>query len=242
MKKKLTLLFALLCVSVMGWAIAEDTYIGTTDPTYANQFKWYSVPGQTAPQEVVNIQPGTNGIALYVNVGTDLFDGVNYNGVAVATADLEDYYAKSGAGAWFYLSQFTTKCTTIEVTNSGTVIRAFRVQNDNEIGDACGTGGGDPTPDPDPEDIDWNSVSFVPGSTQYKVGALSASDLPNDVVNIQQPGWAGANQRLVPGQRSEHVRASRQAGLYLRQRRGLSGYPGAQECLRQRDFTGGQYR
>ena len=188
--KKLTLLFALLCVSVMGWAIAEDTYIGTTDPTYANQFKWYSVPGQTAPQEVVNIQPGTNGIALYVNVGTDLFDGVNYNGVAVATADLEDYYAKSGAGAWFYLSQFTTKCTTIEVTNSGTVIRAFRVQNDNEIGDACGTGGGDPTPDPAPEDIDWNSVSFVPGSTQYKVGALSASNLPNEVINVQKPGWA----------------------------------------------------
>ncbi|MBQ6722908.1 MAG: discoidin domain-containing protein [Paludibacteraceae bacterium] len=195
--RKLTFLLALLCASVMSmklWAVAEDTYIGTTDATYANQFKWYSVPGETAPQEVVNIQPGTNGIALYVNVGTDLFDGVNYNGASIASADLADYYAKSGAGAWFYLSKFTAKCTTIEVTNGGSVIRAFRVQNDQGTGDVCDTGSGGTDPDP-AAGIDWSKIGWLTNATgnaayTEKYKAFAGNPGPSNIDVIQSPGWA----------------------------------------------------
>lgn len=203
--KKITFLFALLCASVMSmklWAVAEDTYIGTTDATYANQFKWYSVSGKTAPQEVVNIQPGTNGIALYVNVGTDLFDGVNYDGVSIATADLADYYAKTGAGAWFYLSKFTAKCTTIEVTNGGSVIRAFRVQNDKGTGDACSTGGGSSEPTKASECFGAKghfgnpSVKNVYYQIDYEnskviVSLLSLTGYPLDFAEIQITGVGG---------------------------------------------------
>ena len=183
--KKITFIFALLCVSVMGWATAEGEYMGTQNDSYANQFKWYSLSGATAPDYVDIIQAKNDKYGIYVNVGTDLFDGVKYNGVVVASADLENYYAKQGAGAWFYVDRFTTKCTSVEVTNGGTVVRGFRIQNDNGTGDACETGGGS-----DPGTINWDAISFVPGSTQFKVGALSASNLPNEVVNIQKPGWS----------------------------------------------------
>ena len=57
MRKKLTLLFALLCASVMGFAIdwSGIGWIGSTDPTYNNQFK-------VSGKDVVNIQNPWNGI------------------------------------------------------------------------------------------------------------------------------------------------------------------------------------
>ena len=56
--RKLTFLFALLCASVMAWAYTSEpnTWIGTTDPTYANQFKWLTVDAVAPPSDVVNIQ------------------------------------------------------------------------------------------------------------------------------------------------------------------------------------------
>lgn len=190
--KKLTLLFAFLCASVMGWATAEGEYMGTQNASYANQFKWYSLSGATAPDYVDIIQAKNDKYGIYVNVGTDLFDGVKYNGVAVAAADLENYYAKQGAGAWFYVDQFTTKCTTVEVTYGGTVVRGFRIQNDNGTGDACETGGGGSAFDP--ASIDWDNVDFITGQSQYKIYFTEENRPSNwQTINIQTAPWASNN-------------------------------------------------
>ena len=41
MRKKLTILFALLCASMMGWAVSQDTYLGCDGglEAYANSIK-----------------------------------------------------------------------------------------------------------------------------------------------------------------------------------------------------------
>lgn len=142
MRKKLTLLFALLCVSLMGWATEQGVYLGTQNSAYTNQFKWYAVDDVQAPQNVDIIQGKNEKWGIYIAVGTDQFNGVKYNGSTIASESLSEYYAKEGAGAWFYVDKFITKCTTVEITNEGTVVRAFRIQNDNGTGDACATGGG----------------------------------------------------------------------------------------------------
>lgn len=169
-KKKLTILFALLCASVMSWAVPEGEYIGSTDAKYSNQFKWFSVSGETAPQEVVNFQPKNEKLALYVNVGTAGYDGVKYNGVASSE------FAKQDAGAWFYMDQFTTKCTLVEITNSGTVVRAFRVQNDACSGEACGGGGSTPDPDPDPDPTP-DPNSYTAGGHTIHLEAYHVNDI-----------------------------------------------------------------
>ena len=57
-KKKLTILFALLCASMMGWAVSQYIYLGCGGghEAYANSIKWYSLDNVTAPNEVVSIQ------------------------------------------------------------------------------------------------------------------------------------------------------------------------------------------
>ena len=144
MRKKLTLLFALLCASMMGWAVGQDTYLGCDGglEEYANSIKWYSLDDVTAPNEVVSIQrPGWAGLVeggIYVNVGQD-YDGVKFDGVAVTVAD---YCYIQGTGGILYISKFVNKCTSVEFTKGGAVVRGMRIQNDNGTGDACATGGG----------------------------------------------------------------------------------------------------
>lgn len=85
MKHRFTLLFALLCVSMMTWAYTSnpDTWIGTTDGTYADQFKWSVIEGVNAPDDVVNIQkPGFAAeIGIYMNFPNADFNAVYMNGV-----------------------------------------------------------------------------------------------------------------------------------------------------------------
>ena len=190
MRKKLTLLFALLCASVMGWAVGEGEYIGSTDPNYANQFKWYSIPGETAPMEVVNFQD-PHGMGLYINVGTAAYDGVKYNGVAVV-----DGFYKQDAGAWLYIANFsTTRCTTVEIVNGTDVVRAFRVLNEAVAGEDCPNGGGG---DPDPAaDINWGDIAWLTnasGNAAYteKYKAYAGNPGPSNIDVIQNPGWATA--------------------------------------------------
>lgn len=144
MKKKLTILFALLCASMMSWAVSQDTYLGCDGglEAYANSIKWYSLDDVTAPNEVVSIQrPGWAGLVeggIYVNVGQD-YDGVKFDGVAVTVAD---YCYIQGTGGILYISKFVNKCTSVEFTKDDAVVRGMRIQNDNGTGDACATGGG----------------------------------------------------------------------------------------------------
>lgn len=148
--RKITFLLALLCVSVMSWGTAQDTYLGYDGglEAYANKYKWYALDGATAPNEVVTIQnPAWAGLVecgIYVNVGVT-YDGVKYDGTAVTAAD---YCYIQGTGGILYISKFVNKCTTVEFTNGGSVVRGLRIQNDSGTGDACSTGGGDPEPTP----------------------------------------------------------------------------------------------
>lgn len=151
MRKKLTILFALLCASMMSWAVSQDTYLGCDGglEAYAKSIKWYSLDKVTAPNDVVSIQkPGWTGLVeggIYVNVGQD-YDGVKFDGVAVPVAD---YCYIQGTGGILYISKFVNKCTSVEFTKGEAVVRGMRIQNDKGTGDACATGsGGGSTPEP----------------------------------------------------------------------------------------------
>lgn len=151
MRKKLTLFFALLCASMMSWAVSQDTYLGCDGglEAYAKSIKWYSLDKVTAPNDVVSIQkPGWTGLVeggIYVNVGQD-YDGVKFDGVAVPVAD---YCYIQGTGGILYISKFVNKCTSVEFTKGEAVVRGMRIQNDKGTGDACATGsGGGSTPEP----------------------------------------------------------------------------------------------
>lgn len=132
----------------MGWAYtsAPDTWIGTTDPTYANQFKWSVIDGVATPNDVVNIQqPGfATAIGIYMNFADAAFNEIYMNGV-LTTNGTE--YKQDGAGIVVYLSALTAKNTEILIKQSSTTRFGLNIYNDK----GSGGGGGDPDPEPDPE-------------------------------------------------------------------------------------------
>lgn len=146
MKKTFTLLFALLCASAMGWAYTTepDTWIGTTDATYANQFKWSVLDGVATPNDVVNIQqPGfATAIGIYMNFADAGFDGVYMNGT-LTTNGTE--YKQDGAGIVVYLSALTAQNTEVLIKQGTTTRFGLNIYNDK------GSGGSTPDPDPSPD-------------------------------------------------------------------------------------------
>ena len=146
MKKRLTFLFALLCASILGWAYTSEpnTWIGTTDATYANQFKWSTVDGVATPNDVVNIQqPGfATAIGIYVTFPAADFNAVYYNDVQKTNGT---DFKIDGAGIVFYLSSLTEQNTEIILKWDETVKYGLNIFNDK------GTTGGESEPDPDPE-------------------------------------------------------------------------------------------
>ena len=120
--KKITFLFALLCASMMGFAINQDTWI-EGNPAYANQFKWYAIDGTTAPMEVVNIQLKDGQDVIYVNVGQADFD--RENGIIGCEA-----FTDAGAGVWIKISSLTLMYNEIYFKHTnGTVLRALMIYN-----------------------------------------------------------------------------------------------------------------
>ena len=132
--KKLSFLFALLCASVMAFAagVEQDTWIGSTDATYNNQFKWYEIDGVAKPTEVVNIQkPGfASEIGFYITFADAGFNAVYLNDV-LATSGTE--YSQQGAGLVFHVSAFTMKNTTVILKNDATTKFGFTIYNDKGI-------------------------------------------------------------------------------------------------------------
>ena len=132
MKHKLTLLFALLCASMMTWAVDQDTWIGGND-NYANQFKWYAIDDVTTPMEVVNIQSKDGYDVIFVNVGQADFD--RETGIVGCEAITD-----AGAGVWIKISSLSLIYNDIYFKNSvGTILRGLRIYN------AKGTGKSVPT-------------------------------------------------------------------------------------------------
>ena len=139
MRKKLTLLFALLCASVMGFAIdwSGIDWIGSTDPTYSNQFK-------VSGKEVVNIQnPFGTGLGIYISFPTD----VNLE----CTAPAEASYQKQGAAILFFLTMFDKKETNVSVSYNGGSVD-FVIYNDK---------GADPAPSKPSPELSLNATSIT---------------------------------------------------------------------------------
>jgi len=105
--KKLSLLFALLCASVMGFAIDWSVYDwigdGAGGGAYSNKYKVAPAEGQN----VVNIQQP--GWASEPGIYTSDFGG------AISSCSLGDKCAIDGGGVVLYLSAFTAKETEVTV-------------------------------------------------------------------------------------------------------------------------------
>ncbi len=128
MRKKLTLLFALLCASVMGFAIDWDG-IGWL-PNSNEKYKLFISPNFGDQYGGKRVENGTN---LWIG-----FPSAAFGDMSIAP--------NGGDGAWrtFALSNFPNKENVFTVVCEGTTY-TFTVYYED------GIEGGDPTPDPDPE-------------------------------------------------------------------------------------------
>ena len=142
--KKLLTIFALLCVSVAGFAIDWSGYEwlgdGAGGGAYSNKYKVAPAEGQS----VVNIQQP--GFANAPGIYTSFPAGVSDCSLGAGN------YAIQGAGIILYVSAFTAQETEVTVTH-GTGTAVFTVYYADGT---TGGGGGDPDPgsggdDPDPE-------------------------------------------------------------------------------------------
>ena len=193
MKHRFTLLFALLCASIMGWAYTSnpDTWIGTTDATYADQFKWSVIEGVNTPDDVVNIQkPGfASAIGIYMTFPDAAFDAIYMNGVL--TANGTDYM-QQGAGIVVYLSALTSKNTEIIIKQGETIRWGLKVYNAKGEGvDEGGSEGSEP--EPEPGVIDWSAYEWLGNGSEnaaYTDKIKVAAAEGQTVVNLQKPGWA----------------------------------------------------
>lgn len=127
MKKKLTILFALLCASMMGWATIDwdaVDYLGSTDPSISGNTYKYALDSDDAeagPDGIANIQPAaeTGILGLYTHYGPLNVVSCSHNGKI------------SGTQLWVYVDQLTEKDTKITVTLSDESTRAFHLYNKN---------------------------------------------------------------------------------------------------------------
>ena len=108
--KKIFFLTALLCASMMSFAIDWDaiSWMASTDPTYAEKFKLSPATGQV-PIEVQN--PFGTGLGVYSNFP-----------VALASCSWETgTYQIEGSGLLLFVTSFSKKETEVMVTdNNGT--------------------------------------------------------------------------------------------------------------------------
>ena len=172
--KKLLTIFALLCMSAVGWAKqycheamtlsgGATIYLSCTSPSAGN----YQI-----------VIEGTNLAGLggsYFNPGTvELRSTITTNTSTRIVCDIEAASAPS-----LY--------TPLYVLCPGE--QNIGWPNDVEWGECAG---GDPDPgsggdDPEPAEIDWSTISWVANSgNKYKVAAVSGMN----VVEVQQPGFA----------------------------------------------------
>ena len=193
MRKKLTLLFALLCASVMGFAIdwSSKPWIGngSGNAAYTDAMK-IDLP---AGVNVVNIQvPGfsSGNAGIYITVPDAAFNKATFNGE-------ERTIYTQGAGMILPLASFTDMYTEVVILNDESVRWTVTVY----WKDGAEGGGGDPTPTPDPDPepagIDWSTISWLTNATgdaayTNKYKAYAGDPGPSNIDVIQNPGWATA--------------------------------------------------
>ena len=175
--RKFSFLFALLCVSVMGFAIdwSGIDWIGSTDPAYNNQFK-------VSGKDVVNIQnPFGTGLGIYITFPTD----VNLD----CTAPVSANFQKQGAAILFFLTTFVEKETNVTVIYNGGSVD-FVIYNDK---------GTDSSSKPSPEltlnastktlEIDASAETFqIVASKAAGSGAVTYSSSAEGVATVSNTG------------------------------------------------------
>lgn len=124
MRKKLTLLFALLCVSMMGFAI---DWSGIAYVSGSSQYKAVISPGVPAPGDgIVNVQAN----AIYVTFPSADFDFSEMTAAGIS-------YSQGGAGIFFNLSNFATvsemSVTIGNTFNAEKTMYTLTVHNDNPL-------------------------------------------------------------------------------------------------------------
>ena len=167
MRKKLTILFALLCASMMGWATIDwdaVDYLGSTEPSISGNTYKYALDSDDAeagPNGIANIQPAaeTGILGLYTHYGSLNVVSCSHNGKI------------SGTQLWVYVDQLTEKDTKITVTLSDKSTRAFHLYNKNG-------GAVDPTPTPDPEpEPEPDPNSYTAGGHTIHLDASYVNDI-----------------------------------------------------------------
>ena len=181
--KKITFIFALLCASVMGWAVDWSGYEwigdGAGGGAYSSKYKMTLAEGQ----EVVNIQHP--GFATADGIYTTFPAGVSACSLPAGSYDIQ------GAGMILHLTAFTAKETEVTVTHGlGSAVFTVYYVDGTE-----GGGGSTPEPEPDPEPagINWDSYSWIgngSGNAAYTDAYKMTLATGQSVVNIQHPGFA----------------------------------------------------
>lgn len=179
MRKKLTILFALLCASMMGFAIDWNGYNwldnGGVDGKYSNKIKATVSPSLGTAESIHNLQPNGGHASIHIVMPSAEFGAISL--------DAADYHT-DGAGFFPHLGAFKKQETEFTVVCSGTTY-TFTVYYED------GTEGGEPTPTPGPEPAvtTFNINTVWPGE---RVTASKSGDDFN--VNIASCGggqWQG---------------------------------------------------
>ncbi|MEE0952272.1 MAG: hypothetical protein U0L62_08720, partial [Paludibacteraceae bacterium] len=187
MKHRFTLLFALLCASMMSfaaidWSAYEWLGNGSGNEAYTSKIKVAAAEGQS----VVNLQKP--GWAAEAGIYT-------YFGAGIQSCSLpEGKYAIDGAGICLYLSAFTAKETEVTIVDANKTY-VFTVYYEDGVAGGAGGEGTDPTPKPEPEPgvIDWSAYEWLgngSGNEAYTSKIKVAAAEGQSVVNLQKPGWA----------------------------------------------------
>lgn len=196
MRKKLTLLFALLCVSVMGFAIDWSSKLwignGSGNAAYTDAMK-IDLP---AGVNVVNLQePGfsSGNAGIYITVPDAAFTKATFNG--------EDRTIYSqGAGIILPLAAFTDMYTEVVILNNETVRWTVTVY----WKDGAETGGGSGLTNPElsinsaAETLDAStSETFQIVATQSGDGAISYESSNAGIASVDNTGLVTAVGRGV---------------------------------------------
>lgn len=187
--KKFTLLFALLCASVMGWA-------GTKYCNYE-----MTAGGHTVYFSAYKVSDGNYQIKI---TSADAMDGLSAG----------CYMHVNGAAGYQMLPHSTVsgdkKTITVDIAGTpGTIYNPLYIMMPGEVTftavqnvdidweNTCESGGGGSTPDPDPAPagINWGEISWLvnaSGNAAYtnKYKALAGDPGPSNIDVIQSPGWA----------------------------------------------------
>ena len=171
MRKKLTLLFALLCVSVIGWAYNENATFPDAG-TYANQFYWKSIENVTPPMGVNSVESREGVDVIFINVGEAGFD--KSTGVVGC-----DAFTEEGAGVWVKISSLTKRNNEIYFkTTAGVTLRGLIIVNTAISDESC-------------------TDSEAPTVSAVSVGSISYNSATITITASDNVGGSGISNYIV---------------------------------------------